>query len=85
METLRPALSVRELHPLSMPALAHVGDGVFELMVRVKLCLSGHPTACAESVMTFRREKTTAVAFCCQARRFRLTLSDKRRVTRGRV
>ena len=45
METLRPALPVRELHPLSTLALAHVGDGVFELMVRVKLCLSGHPTA----------------------------------------
>ena len=45
METLHPALSPRGLHTLSALALAHVGDGVFELMVRVKLCLSGHLTA----------------------------------------
>ena len=45
METLRPALSDHDLQHLSTLALAHVGDGVFSLMVRVRLCLSGHPTA----------------------------------------
>ena len=45
MEPLSPSLSPGQLHHLSAPALAHVGDAVFELMVRVKLCLAGHPTA----------------------------------------
>ena len=41
---LRPDLS-EELHAISVLGLAHVGDAVFELMVRTWLCTQGASTA----------------------------------------
>jgi len=41
---LRPESS-KELSELSVQGLAHVGDAVFELMVRTWLCLTGTSTA----------------------------------------
>ena len=38
METLFPRLSEREVNQLNMLALAHVGDAVYELLVRSMLC-----------------------------------------------
>ena len=35
-------MSVQDVNKLSMLALAHVGDGVYELLFRTKLCLEGH-------------------------------------------
>lgn len=35
-------MSVQEVNKLSMLALAHVGDGVYELLFRSRLCLMGH-------------------------------------------
>ena len=35
-------MSIQEINKLSMLALAHVGDGVYELLFRTKLCLEGH-------------------------------------------
>lgn len=42
MEVLFPHMTQRELQSMSMLALAHVGDGVFELMTRSRLCQQGH-------------------------------------------
>lgn len=39
------ALSKREVNAISALGLAHIGDGVFELMVRAYLCCDGHPKA----------------------------------------
>jgi len=41
---LRPILT-EGLHEISTQALAHVGDAVFELMVRSWLCVNGSSTA----------------------------------------
>jgi len=84
METLHPALSPRGLHHLSALALAHVGDGVFELMVRVKLCLTGHPTAAG-----LHRRSVTHVRAGAQAEYARILwelLTDEERAVflRGR-
>ena len=38
METLFPQLSEKEVNRINMLALAHVGDAVYELLVRSKLC-----------------------------------------------
>ena len=35
-------MSMQDVNKLSMLALAHVGDGVYELLFRTKLCLEGH-------------------------------------------
>ena len=41
---LRPA-KTKELHNISVQGLAHVGDAVFELMIRTWLCFDGTSTA----------------------------------------
>ena len=38
METLFPQLPAKEVNQMNMLALAHVGDAVYELLVRAKLC-----------------------------------------------
>lgn len=40
METLFPQLSERDANQINMLALAHVGDAVYELLVRSMLCRS---------------------------------------------
>ena len=42
---MRPGLGVAELRRVSALGLAHVGDAVFELMIRTRLCSSGTSTA----------------------------------------
>lgn len=40
----QPNMTLREVNAMSALALAHIGDGVFELLVRTELCLSGDTT-----------------------------------------
>ncbi len=56
-------LTADELRPVSMLALAHVGDGVYELMVRSHLCCAGRLTA-----RDLHRETVRFVAAPAQAR-----------------
>jgi len=44
MSYLNPQLDPQLIHAISTLGLAHIGDGVFELMVRSKLCLEGKAT-----------------------------------------
>lgn len=37
-----PEMDVRDVNRISILGLAHVGDGVYELLVRSMLCQSGH-------------------------------------------
>ena len=39
-----PQMTIKEVHAMSALALAHIGDGVFELLVRTQLCLEGGST-----------------------------------------
>lgn len=43
-DLLRPQLEEKRVNSISALALAHIGDGVFELMVRTRLCLKGDST-----------------------------------------
>lgn len=43
-DLLRPQLNEKRVNAMSALALAHIGDGVFELMVRTRLCLKGDST-----------------------------------------
>ena len=47
MENLANPMTEQQVNKLSMLALAHVGDAVFELLVRTKLCTQG-PSAVAQ-------------------------------------
>ena len=40
----RPAMTEREINAMSALALAHIGDAVFDLLVRSSLCISGGTT-----------------------------------------
>ena len=37
-----PEMDIRDVNKISILGLAHVGDGVYELLVRSMLCQSGH-------------------------------------------
>lgn len=39
-----PNMTKKEVNAMSALALAHIGDGVFELLVRTKLCVEGGTT-----------------------------------------
>ena len=42
MQAFFPAMSLPEINKISMLDLAHVGDAVYELLYRSKLCVDGH-------------------------------------------
>ena len=42
MDYFAPNMSVTEVNRISMLGLAHIGDGVYELMTRTMLCRAGH-------------------------------------------
>jgi hypothetical protein len=42
MDYFKPDMEERDVNAISMLGLAHVGDGVYELMTRAMLCAAGH-------------------------------------------
>lgn len=42
MNYFRPEMDVHDINRISMLGLAHIGDSVYELLVRTMLCLQGH-------------------------------------------
>ncbi len=42
MDCFEPNMDIRDVNAVSMLGLAHVGDGVYELLVRAMLCQNGH-------------------------------------------
>ncbi len=63
MDYFKPELNENEIRQLSMLALAHVGDAVFELMTRAALCAEGHG-----AVQELHRLTTGRVNAAAQAR-----------------
>ena len=42
MNCFFPQMSEQDANKISMLGLAHIGDGVYELLVRTMLCTQGH-------------------------------------------
>lgn len=42
MNYFSPRMSEQDLNRISMLGLAHIGDGVYELLIRTMLCAEGH-------------------------------------------
>ena len=42
MNYFRPEMDVHDINRISMLGLAHIGDSVYELLVRTMLCATGH-------------------------------------------
>ena len=45
MNYIDPQMEITEINRMSMLALAHIGDGVYELLTRTKLCTEGFRSA----------------------------------------
>ena len=57
-----PEMDVRDVNKISILGLAHVGDGVYELLVRSMLCQSGHTALLDLHKSTVNMVKATAQA-----------------------
>ena len=42
MDFFKPGMTLQEVNRISMLGLAHIGDGVYELLTRTMLCSKGH-------------------------------------------
>ena len=57
-----PEMEVRDVKKISILGLAHVGDGVYELLVRSMLCQSGHTALLDLHKSTVKMVKASAQA-----------------------
>ncbi|MEI3102498.1 MAG: ribonuclease III domain-containing protein [Oscillospiraceae bacterium] len=57
-----PEMEVRNVNKISILGLAHVGDGVYELLVRSMLCQSGHTALLDLHKSTVKMVKASAQA-----------------------
>ena len=62
MNFFSPQMTEQELNRISMLGLAHIGDGVYELMIRTMLCAQGHAAAGELHRLTVARAKAPAQA-----------------------
>ena len=66
MDVFAPNMSAAEVNRISMLGLAHVGDGVYELMTRTMLCLDGHTAIGELHRLTVSHVKAPAQARAAQ-------------------
>ena len=62
MNYFNPTMSLNEVNRISMLGLAHIGDGVFELLTRTELCMAGHTAVGELHRLTVARVKAQAQA-----------------------
>ena len=62
MDVFAPNMSVTEVNRISMLGLAHIGDGVYELMTRTMLCREGHTAIGELHRLTVSRVRAPAQA-----------------------
>lgn len=62
MSFLKPEMSLQEVKSISMLGLAHVGDGVYELLNRSQLCREGHTDVQTLHRLTVARVRAEAQA-----------------------
>ena len=62
MNSFHPEMSTAEVNRISMLGLAHVGDGVYELLTRTALCKEGHTGVQELHKLTVARVRAEAQA-----------------------
>ena len=62
MNYFSPQLSEQDANKISMLGLAHIGDGVYELLVRTMLCTQGHAAVGELHRLTVARVRAPAQA-----------------------
>ena len=62
MDYFAPQMSAQDLNKISMLGLAHIGDGVYELLIRTMLCTQGHAAVGELHRLTVKHVKAPAQA-----------------------
>ena len=84
MNLLNPNVSANELHGISTLALAHIGDGVYELMTRTRLCFDGSPTAKKLHAATVSQVNASSQAIAARTLQQHFTQEESAVFRRGR-
>lgn len=75
MDYFSPNMSVQDVNRISMLGLAHIGDGVYEILTRTMLCAKGHASVNDLHKMTVSYVKAPAQA--AAAEKIQPILSDE--------
>ena len=84
MHRLSPDMSFQEVQRISMLGLAHVGDGVYELLTRTELCRLGHTDVQELHRLTVARVRAEAQARAAEKLQPLLTEEELALYKRGR-
>lgn len=84
MQTLFPEMKRQQLNQISMLGLAHVGDAVYELLVRGMLCREGHAAAAQLHKRTVAHVNASAQARAAEKLLPLLTDEERALYKRGR-
>ena len=79
-----PEMSICDVNKISMLGLAHVGDAVYELLYRSKLCTDGHSNVAKMHTMTVSFVNAAAQAAAAEKIAPRLTEDELAVYKRGR-
>lgn len=84
MQGFIPEMSVQDVNKISMLGLAHVGDAVYELLFRSKLCAEGHAAVTQLHKLTVSHVNASAQAEAAQKILPLLTQEELALYKRGR-
>ena len=84
MTEFSPQMNPDEIRQISMLGLAHVGDAVYELMVRTRLCAEGHQAAQDLHRQTVARVNASAQALAMRRLQPLLSAEELSVYKRGR-
>ena len=84
MDYFCPHMSAAEVNAISMLGLAHIGDGVYELLTRTMLCKQGHSAAAKLHRLTVSYVNATAQAAAAKKIMPLLTAQELAVYKRGR-
>lgn len=62
MNYFSPEMSLQDVNKISMLGLAHIGDGVYELLTRTMLCTQGHSAVAELHKLTVSKVNAPAQA-----------------------
>lgn len=84
MDYFKPDMTQAQINQISMLGLAHIGDGVYELMTRAALCEEGHTAVAELHQLATRRVNAPAQAAAVEKLLPALTVEEVAIYRRGR-
>ena len=84
MDYFKPDMTQAQINQISMLGLAHIGDGVYELMTRAALCEDGHTAVAELHQLATRRVNAPAQAAAVEKLLPALTEEEAAIYRRGR-